>query len=58
MDEEEDMYEHVSEKYAKYFGPYYGPTFLKETARLLHMQRRVDDEWLPPEERDEHYWYL
>lgn len=58
MDEEEDMYEHVEDKYVKYFGPNYGIKFLKETARLLHMQRRKDDEWLPPHERDEHYWYL
>jgi len=58
MDEEEDMYDHVSEKYEKHFGPNYGPKFLRETAQLLHMQRRVDDEWLPPEERDEHYWFL
>jgi hypothetical protein len=58
MDEEEDMYEHVEEKYLKHFGPNYGPKFLRETAMLLHMQRRVDDEWLPPDERDEHYWFL
>lgn len=58
MDEEEDMYEHVEEKYIKYYGPNYGMKFLRENATLLHMQRRVDDEWLPPHERDEHYWYL
>lgn len=58
MDDEEDMYEHVADKYLKYFGPNYGPKFLRENANLLHMQRRVDDEWLPPEERDEHYWFL
>lgn len=58
MDNEEEMYEHVEEKYIKYFGPNYGIQFLKENANLLHMQRRIDDEWLPPHERDEHYWYL
>lgn len=58
MDEEEEMYDHVEEKYHKHFGPHYGEKFLKETANLLHMQRRKDDEWLPPHERDKHYWYL
>ena len=58
MDEEEEMYDHVEEKYHKHYGPFYGEKFLKECANLLHMQRRVDDEWLPPSERDEHYWYL
>jgi len=58
MNEEEEMYEHVEEKYIKYYGRHYGMMFLKENANLLHMQRRVDDEWLPPHERDEHYWYL
>ena len=58
MDDEEEMYEHVLDKYLKYFGPNYGPKFLRENANLLHMQRRVDDEWLPPEERDQYYWFL
>lgn len=58
IDEEQEMYDHVEEKYHKHFGPNYGDKFLRENASLLHMQRRVDDEWLPPHERDEHYWYL
>ena len=58
LDEEEDMYDHVEEKYFKHYGPHYGEIFLKENAMLLHMQRRDDDQWLPPAERDEHYWYL
>jgi len=58
MDEEEEMYDHVEEKYHKHFGPHYGDKFLRENADLLHMQRRPNDQWLPPHERDEHYWYL
>jgi len=57
MTDEEEMYEHVEEKYRKYYGDY-GDRFLKENGTLLHMQRRKDDQWLPPPERDEHYWYL
>lgn len=57
MDEEDEMYDHVQEKYFKHYGNY-GERFLKECGQLLHMQRRRDDEWLPPHERDEHYWYL
>lgn len=58
MNDEEEMFEHVEDKYNKYFGPNWGPKFLHETANLLHMQRRKNDEWLPPHARDEHYWYL
>lgn len=57
MEDEEEMYEHVREKYIKHYASY-ADSFLKECATLLHMQRRVDDEWLPPPERDEHYWFL
>lgn len=57
MDDEEEMYEHVEDKYRKYYGNY-SDKFLRECANLLHMQRRKDDEWLPPHERDKHYWYL
>lgn len=55
---EQEMYDHVEEKYIKYYGRNYGLRFLRENANLLHMHRRIDDEWLPPHERDEHYWYL
>lgn len=58
LETEEEMYDHVHEKYVKYYGPNYGPAFLRENAQLLHMQRRVDDVWLPPEERDQYYWFL
>ena len=58
IDDEEDMYTHVEKWYHKYYGPNYGDKFLKENGRLLHMQRREGDVWLPPHERDEHYWYL
>lgn len=57
MEDEDEMYDHVEDKYRKYYGNY-GDKFLKECGQLLHMQRRRDDEWLPPHERDEHYWYL
>jgi hypothetical protein len=58
MEDEQDMFDHVEDKYIKYYGPNYGPKFLRENANLLHMQRRDDDRWEPPCERDEHYWYL
>jgi hypothetical protein len=57
-DAEMEMYEHVAEKYEKYYGPYYGPKFLRENGNLLHMQRYPGDRWLAPDERDEHYWFL
>ena len=57
MDDEQEMYDHVHEKYIKYYRGY-GTKFLNEVANLLHMQRREDDRWEPPCERDEHYWYL
>jgi 5'-3' exonuclease len=55
METEEDMYEHVQEKYVKYYCNY-AMTWLMEHATLLHMWRRLDDQWLPPEQRDEDYW--
>ena len=55
MEEEDEMYEHVLSKYVNYFNNY-AMQFLKETGRMLWMWRRKDDEWLPPEERDEDYW--
>jgi 5'-3' exonuclease len=58
IEDETEMYDHVEEKYYKFFGPHYGRQFLTENANLLHMQRRVDDQWMSPYERDEHYWYL
>jgi hypothetical protein len=58
QDAEQEMYDHVEEKYIKHYGRNYGLTFLRENANLLHMHRRLNDTWLPPHERDEHYWYL
>lgn len=57
MDNEQDMYDHVEDKYRKYYGNY-ADRFLKEVGRLLHMCRYKGDTWLPPHERDEHYWFL
>jgi hypothetical protein len=57
LDDEQDMYDHVQEKYIKYYHGF-GNKFLNEVANLLHMQRREGDRWEPPCERDEHYWYL
>lgn len=56
---EEEMYDHVLVKYEKYYGNY-GEKFLFENANLLHMQRRRDDVWYPPDdcERDEEYFIL
>lgn len=57
MTDEQEMYDHVRMGYDKYYRSY-GNKFLNEVARLLHMQRRKDDMWEAPCERDEHYWYL
>ncbi len=57
IDKEQDMYDHVLDKYTKYYRSY-GKSFLDEVAGLLHMQRRVGDRWEAPDERDKHYWYL
>ena len=57
MEDEESMYEHVEEKYTNYFKGY-ATKFLLETARLLHMWRRPNDEWMPPHMRDDKYWEL
>jgi hypothetical protein len=57
INDEEEMYDHVEEKYKKYYGNY-ADKFIHEVGNLLHMQRRRNDEWLPPHARDEHYWYL
>ncbi len=53
MDTEEEMYAHTLKWYEKFYGPNYGIRFLKENARLLWMWRRMDDMWLPPDERDD-----
>lgn len=55
MDDEQEMYDHVQEKYYNYFKNHWR-AFLLENARLLHMWRKPNDEWLPPDERDEDYW--
>lgn len=57
MNSEEEMYDHVEDKYRKYYGDW-AERALKENAALLHMHRRKNDEWLPPHERDEDYWKL
>lgn len=57
MEDEYEMYMHVEEKYIKYYGNY-GKRFLLECARLLHMQRWRKDKWMPPHERDPHYWFI
>ena len=57
MDDEEEMYDHVEDKYRKYYGNY-ADQFIMENGNLLHMQRYKGDQWLPPHARDDHYWYL
>ena len=57
MDNEQDMYDHVLDKYIKYYRNY-GNRFLREVAELLHMQRRECDVWRAPDERDNRYWHL
>ena len=51
MYSEAEMYEHVQEKYHKYYGNWWYKA-LVETARLLHLWRKKEDVWLPPPERD------
>lgn len=55
MDNEPAMYEHVYDKYTKYFGLRAREFFL-ENARLLWMWRKKNDVYLPPGERDSK-WY-
>ena len=55
METEEEMYEHVLDKYTKYFRSY-AYKFLTETARLLHLWRYKGDMWMPPHERPNDYW--
>lgn len=52
MDEEEDMFEHVEEKYNKHYRNY-GRQFMIENGQLLWMWRRIGDDWIPPDVRDE-----
>jgi hypothetical protein len=56
METEQEMYDHVLVKYTNYFCSY-ALQFLRENARLLWMWRRPNDDWLPPDERDDD-WYL
>lgn len=47
METPEEMYEHVADKYYKYYRDYW-KKFIIENGRLLHMLRSPDDEWKPP----------
>ncbi len=55
MEDEEEMYDHVADKYEKYYRQHWY-TWLLENGRLLWMWRRLNDRWLPPAERNEDYW--
>jgi 5'-3' exonuclease len=55
MHDEPTMYEHVKDKYEKYYGNWWYKA-LTETAQLLHMWRKPNDKWLPPSERDNDYY--
>jgi hypothetical protein len=55
MDNEAVMYEHVKEKYQKYYGNWWYKALL-ETGQLLHLWRKKGDVWVPPPERDTD-WY-
>jgi 5'-3' exonuclease len=55
MDNEAQMYEHVKEKYFKYFGNWWR-VMLIETGSLLHLWRKPNDVWVPPDSRDMD-WY-
>lgn len=54
---EEEMHEHVMDKYIKYFGAWAKKVFT-ETGQLLHLWRQPDDVWLPYDERDDDYYNI
>ena len=55
MTDEQDMFEHVLDKYDKYYKNYARP-FIQENGSLLHMMRYRGDNWCMPDERDDDYW--
>jgi hypothetical protein len=57
MHDEPAMYEHVKDKYQRYYGNWWREA-LVETGRLLHMLRKPGDVWLPPDERDNNYYEI
>lgn len=52
MDEEEEMFEHVEEKYQKHYKNW-GRRAMIENGQLLWMWRRIGDDWIPPDCRDD-----
>jgi len=56
MDNEAVMYEHVKDKYEKYYASKW-KEWLSETGKLLWLWRRPNDIWRSPSERDSD-WYL
>jgi hypothetical protein len=55
MDNEAEMYNHVKDKYVKYFSDKW-KEFLDETGKLLWLWRKPNDIWKSPAERD-NSWY-